>query len=68
MSLILKHQIERINHYMTECGACSDKAAPCEGVLCGCKCHEEGKSRGHIPELAFKNGKAYCKICEEPLE
>ncbi len=53
---------------MTECGACSNKAAPCEGVLCGCDCHEEGKNRGHLPELAFKNGKAYCKICGEPLE
>lgn len=25
-------------------------------------------SRGHIPKLAFKNGKAYCKICGDGLE
>jgi len=51
---------------LTECGACSDKAAPCEDKLCGCDCHKE--VRGHIPELVFRNGKAYCKKCGEPLE
>jgi len=23
---------------------------------------------GHYPKLAFKNGKAYCKICGDDLE
>ena len=24
--------------------------------------------KGHFPELAFRNGKAYCKICGSDLE